>query len=86
MSPRSRPIDSHVRTNGDNMVIVMNGKETNTAEAVTLVMLLQENGINATTDGVAVAVNSRVVPRSKWADVRLSEGDIIEVINAVQGG
>ena len=68
------------------MIIVMNGKKTSAAEAVTLIMLLQENGINANTDGVAVAVNSRVVPKSKWADVRLSDGDAIEVINAVQGG
>lgn len=68
------------------MIIVMNGKKTNTAEAATLVMVLQENGINANTDGVAVAVNSTVVPRSKWTDVRLSDGDVIEVINAVQGG
>lgn len=68
------------------MNITMNGKRTSTAETVTLVLLLQENGINANTDGVAVAVNSRVVPKSRWADVRLSDGDVIEVINAVQGG
>ena len=68
------------------MNITVNGKRTNTAEAVTLMMLLEDNGINANTDGVAVAVNSKVVPKSKWADVRLSEGDDIEVINAVQGG
>jgi sulfur carrier protein len=68
------------------MVIVMNGKKINTAEAVTLVTLLRENGINDNTDGVAVAVNSSVVPRRKWNDVRLSDGDMIEVINAVQGG
>ncbi len=86
MLPPLHPIDSRVRTDGVHMVIVMNGKETRTAEAATLVTLLQENGINANTDGVAVAVNSRVVPKSKWTDVRLSEGDVIEVINAVQGG
>lgn len=68
------------------MNITVNGKRANTAEAVTLIMLLRDNGIDANTDGVAVAVNSKVVPRSRWADVRLSEGDVIEVINAVQGG
>lgn len=68
------------------MVIVLNGRKINTAEAVTLVTLLRENGINDNTDGVAVAVNSSVVPRRKWNDVRLSDGDMIEVINAVQGG
>jgi sulfur carrier protein len=68
------------------MVIALNGKKIITAEAVTLVTLLRENGINDNTDGVAVAVNSTVVPRRKWKDVRLSDGDMIEVINAVQGG
>ena len=68
------------------MVIVMNGKKTNTVEAATLITLLRENGISETADGVAVAVNSAVVPRRKWVDVRLSDGDVVEVINAVQGG
>lgn len=68
------------------MIIVMNGKKTNTAEAVTLVMLLQENGITENTAGVAVAVNSTVVPKRAWDSVRLSDGDVIELIHAVQGG
>jgi len=68
------------------MVIVMNGKKTNTAESVTLVTLLHENGINENTDGVAVAVNSGVVPKRKWAELRLHDGDAVEVIHAVQGG
>ncbi|MER3396498.1 MAG: thiamine biosynthesis protein ThiS [Acidimicrobiia bacterium] len=36
--------------------------------------------------GVAVAVNSEVVPRSKWADVALRAGDRIEILGASQGG
>jgi sulfur carrier protein len=68
------------------MVIVLNGRKTNTAEAVTLITLLQENGISESTDGVAVAVNSGVVPRRKWADLHLHDGDAVEVIHAVQGG
>jgi sulfur carrier protein len=68
------------------MAVIINGKKTDTAEVVTLVTLLRENGITEDTAGVAVAVNSTVVPRSRWADVRLSDGDIVEVIHAVQGG
>ena len=68
------------------MVIVMNGKKTNTAESVTLVRLLQENGINENAEGVAVAVNSAVVPRREWTHVHLHDGDAVEVIHAVQGG
>lgn len=36
--------------------------------------------------GVAAAVNDRVVPRSRWASVRLQEDDRIEIVSAVQGG
>lgn len=36
--------------------------------------------------GVAVAVNSAVVPRSQWAGRRLTEGDDVELVTAVQGG
>ena len=68
------------------MTVIINGKKTNTAEDVTLVTLLRENGITKDTAGVAVAVNSSVIPRSEWNDVRLSDGDMVEVIHAVQGG
>ncbi len=68
------------------MTITMNGKETNLAAPATLVTLLRGNGITENTLGVAVAVNSTVIPRSRWNDVRLADGDRIEIINAVQGG
>lgn len=35
---------------------------------------------------VAVAVNSRVVPRSRYAAVQIGDGDSVEVIQAVGGG
>lgn len=36
--------------------------------------------------GVAVAVNAAVVPRSRWGETRLSAGDEVEILTAVQGG
>ena len=36
--------------------------------------------------GVAVALDSEVVPRAAWARTRLAEGARIEVLTAVQGG
>ena len=68
------------------MTITMNGKTRHTAESLTLIALLRDNGITEDIAGVAVAVNSTVVPKSKWSELRLSDGDMIEVINAVQGG
>ncbi len=35
---------------------------------------------------VAVAVNRRVVVRSRYAEVELAEGDRIEILEAVGGG
>jgi sulfur carrier protein len=36
--------------------------------------------------GVAVAVNKRVVPRSRWSEEEVADGDEIELIRATQGG
>ncbi|MFE5738119.1 sulfur carrier protein ThiS [Streptomyces celluloflavus] len=36
--------------------------------------------------GVAAAVNETVVPRTRWSDTPLGEGDRVEVLTAVQGG
>ncbi|BDZ60139.1 sulfur carrier protein ThiS [Barrientosiimonas endolithica] len=36
--------------------------------------------------GLAVAVNTAVVPRSRWSEARLAAGDEVEVLTAVQGG
>lgn len=37
-------------------------------------------------EGVAVARNDAVVPRSEWAETFVSDGDRIEILVAVQGG
>jgi sulfur carrier protein len=36
--------------------------------------------------GIAVALNDAVVPRSRWPDTPLADGDRIEVVTATQGG
>ncbi|WGW10440.1 sulfur carrier protein ThiS [Saxibacter everestensis] len=36
--------------------------------------------------GVAVAVDGEVVPRGSWSDRRLSGGERLEIVTAVQGG
>jgi sulfur carrier protein len=38
------------------------------------------------TAGVAAAVNGEVVRRATWAQTPVRDGDLIEVITAVQGG
>jgi sulfur carrier protein len=36
--------------------------------------------------GVAVALDGEVVSRSRWAEVALREGALVEVVAAIQGG
>jgi sulfur carrier protein len=36
--------------------------------------------------GVAVALNSEVVPRRSWATTTLAAGDAVELVTAMQGG
>jgi len=36
--------------------------------------------------GLAVAVNERVVARSQWNETTVDEGDDVEIIRAAQGG
>ena len=50
----------------------------------TLAGLLQRMSVPA--EGVAVAVNNRVVPRGEWAATPVAEGMKITVIRAVCGG
>ncbi len=42
--------------------------------------------VTALNSGVEAAVNGEVVPRRLWASTVLSDGDLIEVVTAVQGG
>jgi sulfur carrier protein len=37
-------------------------------------------------DGIALAVNEKVVPRGEWAGRLLQQGDRVFVIRATQGG
>lgn len=51
---------------------------------LTLADLLAREGIAA--EGIAVAVDNKVVPRTAWNTTRLQEGAKITVIRAVCGG
>jgi sulfur carrier protein len=62
----------------------VNGAERTLAGGTTIALLLDELGVPR--DGVAVAVNGRVVPRSQHAVLALADGDRVEVVHAVAGG
>lgn len=45
----------------------------------------EETGIESP-QGVAIALNGRVVRRRDWAQTALGEGDRVEIVRAMQGG
>ncbi len=66
------------------MEIVLNG-ETSTVPDETCVGTLVENlGLAAET--VVVQRNDDIVPREHFAETRLEEGDVVEIVRLVGGG
>ena len=65
------------------MLVIVNGERTEIA-ASDLRGLLGELDYAGT--HVAIAVNYRVVPRARWAEIALNSGDQIEIITPRQGG
>lgn len=66
------------------MKYTVNGNARETA-AVSVAELVTELTGSGEPTGVAVAVNEEVVPRSDW-DRPVADGDVVDVLTAVQGG
>ena len=65
------------------MHVIVNGEQTEVA-AETLAALLMEMDYEFTQ--LAIAVNRKVVPKKRWAETALANGDQIEIITPRQGG
>ena len=65
------------------MKLRVNGEER-VFGAATLSALVEELGMKA--DRVAVELNREIVPRARWAETRLGEGDELEIVHFVGGG
>lgn len=65
------------------MKVWVNNKEVETA-AVSLASLVEDLSLPA--QGIAVAVENRMVPRTQWGDYALSEGMRVVVVKAACGG
>ncbi|TNE86546.1 MAG: sulfur carrier protein ThiS [Deltaproteobacteria bacterium] len=66
------------------MNVVVNGEARDLPAGTTVKALLAELGLDR--DGIAVAVDRRVVPRSRHESTELAEGQSVEIIRAVGGG
>lgn len=47
---------------------------------------LCEVGYDPEQQGIAVAINMSVVPRSEWGQTDIADGDRIDIVGAKQGG
>ncbi len=66
------------------MELMLNGIRQSMLDGATVADAVAS--LTTRTRGVAVAVNSEVVPQAGWATTALADGDRIEVLTAAQGG
>jgi sulfur carrier protein len=76
---------THVAQNARESIFYVNGVEFKGAP-MALEALLSHYDISLTSQGVAVAINERVVPRSAWGTCELCSEDVVEIVHAFQGG
>jgi sulfur carrier protein len=71
------------------MRVVLNGETREVPDALTVAELVEREAPDLrlrTGRGVAVAVDAEVVPRGEWERTRISEGQRVELLAAIQGG
>lgn len=68
------------------MIITLNGERVETDRPEISVTELLESRGAMKGGGMAVALNDRILPRSKWNSTRLNEGDALVMISAAFGG
>ncbi len=66
------------------LTLSLNGQSVSITAAATLADLLEQQEYQA--QKIAIAVNGEFVPRSLYAETLVSDGDQIDVIQAVGGG
>lgn len=62
----------------------VNGESFTSVEGMTIVELIRE--MKLADKKVAVELNEDIVPSSRYATVKLTEGDVVEVVTAIGGG
>lgn len=66
------------------MKLQINGEEREFDEPLSLSALVGQLGMKP--DRVAVEVNRDIIPREKWPETSLGEGDRLEIVQFVGGG
>jgi sulfur carrier protein len=73
-----------VRSDVTGLTIAVNGRPTTVAVGTTVAQLVAQ--WCPSPDGIAVARNREVVPRSAWSQTDLRSDDQVEIVAAAAGG
>ncbi|MGL6572145.1 sulfur carrier protein ThiS [Aeromonas hydrophila] len=66
------------------LTIRLNDQAQSLAAGQSVADLLAAQEVNP--QGVAVALNGAVLPRGRWAEIRLNDGDELHLFTAIAGG
>jgi len=66
------------------MNLTINGETRILSPAATVSALVEQLGMKA--DRVAIELNREIVPRERWAETGLQDGDQLEIVHFVGGG
>lgn len=66
------------------MKITVNGSERDVKPGTTLAALIEQ--LQLRTDRIATERNLQVVPKARYAETQLEEGDKLEIVTFVGGG
>ena len=64
--------------------LTVNGKPRELEQAVDLASFLDDLGVNL--QHVAVGYNGEVIKKEQYQEVKLNEGDVLEIVRPVGGG
>jgi thiamine biosynthesis protein ThiS len=66
------------------MQLILNGEKREFADGLSLSALVDQLGTKP--ERVAVELNDTIVPRGRWFQTALKEGDRLEIVHFVGGG
>jgi sulfur carrier protein len=68
------------------VTIWVNGQARELPAGATVAEVVDSSGAPPDGRGVAAALDGEVVPRDRWHDTTVQDGQRVEVVQAVQGG
>jgi sulfur carrier protein len=68
----------------DAITIQVNGESRETTAGTTIIGLLAQLGLHS--GRVAIEYNLHILPKSKWDETQIANGDRVEIVQFVGGG